>query len=94
MTTERFNRRTLLRTSAVIGASVNFSAPNILRARNPNEKLNIAMIGRGGRGVRNVREFESENIVALCNVNETNLKVAARRFPKARTATDFRKLFD
>ena len=94
MITKHFNRRSFLKTSATIGAAATFSAPNILRAANLNEKLNIAMIGCGGRGSRNLREFESENIVALCDVNETNLKVAARRFPKARTATDFRKLFD
>jgi predicted dehydrogenase len=65
-----------------------------LRARNLNEKLNIAMIGSGGRGRRNLAEFKSENIVALCDVNENNLNSAALKYSKARKATDFRKLFD
>ena len=47
MTTKRFNRRLFLQTSATIGAAATLSAPNILRARNLNEKLNIAMIGEG-----------------------------------------------
>ena len=94
MTTKRFNRRSFLQTSATIGAAAALSAPNILRGRNLNEKLNIAMIGSGGRGRRNLAEFKSENIVALCDVNENNLNAAARQFPKARKAADFRKLFD
>ncbi len=94
MTTKHFNRRSFLQTSATIGAAATLSAPNILRARNLNEKLNIAMIGSGGRGRRNLAEFKSENIVALCDVNENNLNAAARQFPKARKAADFRKLFD
>jgi len=94
MTTKRFNRRSFLKTSATIGAAATLSAPNILRGRNLNEKLNIAMIGSGGRGRRNLAEFKSENIVALCDVNENNLNAAAQQFPKARKAADFRKLFD
>ena len=52
------------------------------------------MIGSGGRGRRNLAEFKSENIVALCDVNENNLNSAAQQYSKARKATDFRKLFD
>jgi len=93
MTSKRFNRRSFLQTSAAIGAAATLSAPNILRARNLNEKLNIAIIGSGGRGRRNLAEFKSENIVALCDVNENNLNAAAQQYPKARKATDFRNCF-
>ena len=36
----------------------------------------------------------SENIVALCDVNEQNLNKAAEKFPQARKIADFRKLYD
>lgn len=36
----------------------------------------------------------SENIVALCDVNDKNLEQAAKKFPAARKYTDFRKVFD
>ena len=94
MTTKRLNRRSFLQTGTAIGAAAVLSAPNILRARNLNEKLNVAMIGSGGRGAHNLRKFASENIVALCDVNENKLNAAAKRYPKARKATDFRRLFD
>jgi len=94
MTTQRVNRRSFLKTSAAIGAAATVSAPHILRARNLNDRLNIAIIGSGGRGRYNLGKFAAENIVALCDVNENNLNSAAQRYPKARKATDFRKLFD
>lgn len=42
-------RRQFLEISAVAGTSL-FAAPAILRAKNLNEKLNVACIGVGGRG--------------------------------------------
>ncbi len=70
------------------------SAPYFLRAASPNERLNIAIIGCGGRGAANLAEVSSENIVALCDVNERNLAAAAAKHPGARKCTDFRRLYD
>jgi predicted dehydrogenase len=68
--------------------------PAILRSASPNQKLNIAIIGSGGRGASNLKDVSSENIVALCDVNEQNLNSAAKKFPQARKFTDYRKLYD
>ncbi|HJQ80939.1 MAG TPA: twin-arginine translocation signal domain-containing protein, partial [Lacipirellulaceae bacterium] len=35
----------------------------------PSDKLNIAGIGIGGQGASDLAEMESENIVALCDVD-------------------------
>lgn len=86
-------RRTFLK-SAAAGAAVAITAPAIVRGRNLNDKLNIAIIGSGGRGGANMRSVESETIVAVCDVNEANLGMAAQRHPGARQVVDFRKLFD
>lgn len=90
---QHVSRRRFLR-AATTASAAGFAAPAILRGRNLNEKLNIAVIGSGGRGGSNMRSVESENIVAVCDVNEINLNGATQRHPKARTATDFRKLYD
>jgi len=67
----------------------------ILKAGNsPNEKLNIAIIGVGGRGNANMNNVKSENIVALCDVNEKNLAAAAEQFPRAKTYIDWRKCLE
>ena len=89
----RQDRRRFLKTAAAAGG-LTLSAPAILRAKNLNEKLNIAIIGSGGRGGANMREVASENIVALCDVNENNLNAAAENHPAARRTTDFRRLYD
>jgi predicted dehydrogenase len=88
------SRRRFLQTSAAAGASLAFGAPAILRAKNLNEKLNIAVIGSGGRGRHNMQAVSSEKIVALCDVNETNLNAAAEQHPQAKKFVDFRKLYD
>ena len=64
------------------------------RRVSPNEKLNIAIIGAGGRGAADIAEVKSENIVALCDVNENHLDAAAAKNPKAKKYVDFRKLYD
>ncbi|MCP4815446.1 MAG: gfo/Idh/MocA family oxidoreductase, partial [Planctomycetaceae bacterium] len=74
MTARKITRRQFTRTT--IAASSLFAAPAILRGRNLNEKLNVAVIGCGGRGASNMRSVESENIVAVCDVNENNLEFA------------------
>ncbi len=64
----------------VAGAAAGvFAAPAILRGRNLNEKLNIAVIGVGGRGASNLDGVSSENIVALCDVFEPALEQAGAR---------------
>lgn len=85
------SRRTLLKTSAVASA---LAAPGFLRARNANEKLNIAIIGAGGRGAANLNGVSSENIVALCDVSTDAVEKAAAKHKGAAKFADFRKLFD
>ncbi len=68
--------------------------PAIVRGRNLNEKLNIAMIGVGGRGAANLKGVASENIVALCDVCEPMVDHAAVDHPHARRYRDFRKLYE
>ena len=89
----RTSRRTFIsQTGALTATTLGF--PAILSAQSPNNKLNIAIIGSGGRGAGNLAEVTSENIVALCDVNERNLEAAATKFPTARKYVDFRKLYD
>jgi hypothetical protein len=86
-------RRRFLQTTAA-GAAATFAAPAIVHGRNLNEKLNVAVIGTGGRGGSNLRSVSGEHIVALCDVSEPNLNRAAKSHPKAKTFVDFRKLYD
>ncbi len=60
----------------------------------PSEKLNIAGIGIGGRGAGDLDEVSTENIVALCDVDEAHAGGVFKKYPNAKKWTDFRKMLD
>ena len=88
------SRRQFLTRTALATSASSLGFPSLLSARNPNERLDIALIGCGGRGAGNLAEVSGENIVALCDVNERNLNAAAQKHTKASKFVDFRKMFD
>src|SRR6266536_5925752 len=92
--TSRLNRRHFLKSGAVATGTFLLGAPAFLRGKGLNDKLNIAIIGAGGRGAANTQSVSSENIVALCDVDEGRLNKAGEKYPKARKYVDFRKLYD
>jgi predicted dehydrogenase len=60
----------------------------------PSDKLNIAGVGVGGMGGEYLKNLESENIVALCDVDGEKAAKTFSRYPNARIYTDFRELLD
>lgn len=60
----------------------------------PNEKLNIAGIGVGGKGHSDVYRCDSENIVALCDVDWQRGGASFRRYPDAAKYKDFRVMLE
>jgi hypothetical protein len=92
---QRMKRRDLFKASAATGLGLMAVRSGVLAAgKSPNDKLNIAAIGAGGRGWENIKSVRSENIVALCDVNDNNLGAAAREFPNAKTHIDWRKCLE
>jgi len=90
------NRRDMLKATTALGAGLylgtNFDSTRA--ADSPNEKLNIACIGVGGRGSANLNGVKGENIVALCDVDDERAGKAYDRFPKAKKFYDYRDMFD
>lgn len=60
----------------------------------PSERLNIAGIGVGGMGRGNLAALETENIVALCDIDHNYAKGTFQKYPHARTHTDYRKMLE
>lgn len=58
----------------------------------PSEKLNIAGIGIGGKGKGDLRNIESENIVALCDVDHKFARKIFEQYPKAARYHDYREM--
>jgi predicted dehydrogenase len=90
------NRRQFLTQGAAAGAGFWIAGRQLGygQEKSPNAKLNIAMIASGGRGGANLKSVGTENIVALCDVNEKNVESAAKAHPNAKRYTDFRKVLD
>ncbi|MDR3229334.1 MAG: Gfo/Idh/MocA family oxidoreductase [Puniceicoccales bacterium] len=93
-----FSRRSFFKTLAAAGAGAVF-APSILSARNPNSKLQIAVIGVGGRGGENIRELVaetkgSEKFFAFCDVNANTLRAQAKRYKVEHLFADYRELLE
>lgn len=96
---EEISRRQFLErgTAAAIGLTV---IPNTVLGKShdhiaPSDKLNIAAVGVGGMGNANLHNMENtENIVALCDVDWDYAKDAFGRHPQAKKYRDFRKMYD
>jgi len=85
-------RRAFIKTSTAAAASIGF--PAITHCKSPNSKLGIGLIGVGGRGRHHVKACEDEDIIALCDVNETSIGSALQTAPNARTYKDFRDFYE
>ncbi len=60
----------------------------------PNEKLNVAAIGSGGKGKGDIGACRKENVVALCDVDWDRAAPTFDRFPKAKKYWDYREMLD
>ncbi len=60
----------------------------------PSEKLNIAGIGAGGQAAHDLRQMESENIVALCDVDWRRARGMFQRHKDAKRYRDYREMLD
>ncbi len=60
----------------------------------PSEKMNIAGVGVGGVGAGNLRNLETENIVALCDVDAEYAAGVIKRYAGAKFYTDYRKMLE
>lgn len=91
----RFNRREMLRNTALAGVGILASRGAIgAEPKSPNEKLNLAFVGAGGRGAANLGQLKSENVVALCDVDERRAGATFEQYPKARKFQDYRRMLE
>ena len=92
------SRRKFISTTAATAASItiipSYTLGGVLGYKAPSDKLNIACIGIGGKGKANLAAVESENIIALCDVDWDYAGKVFEKYPNARRYWDFRKMFD
>ncbi len=94
---EKISRRSFVATAAATTAAFTIVPRSVLGGPlhvPPSEKLNIAGVGIGGKGYSDLTSVESQNIVALCDVDWGHAGRAFKRYPKARKWKDYRKMLD
>jgi predicted dehydrogenase len=85
------SRRSFITRSAVVAAGAAL-LPGLSGCK-PG-KVNIAFIGVGGRALDHFPDVMTENVVALCDVNDVAAAEGFKTFPNARRFKDFRVMFD
>ena len=89
------NRRSFIKsTSLAAAAPLILPTTKLFGADAPSNKLNIALIGAYGRGNAHWSSLSTQNVVALCDVNEKHLALAAAKFPGAKHYVDWRECLD
>ena len=82
-----------------LAASSFLIVPNVVLGKShghtaPSDKLNIAGIGIGGKGHVDINSVDTENIVALCDVDWKYAKRSFDKYPDAKRYWDYRKMYD
>ncbi len=97
-TKKTWTRRRFLTTGAASLAGITVVPAHVLGREGkqpPSERLNIAGVGLGVIGTKNLRACaKTENIVAVCDVDWSYAAVGFQYFPKAKKYRDFRRMLD
>lgn len=91
------SRRSFLKKSAVATAGFTILPSHVISGlghKAPSDKLNIAGVGVGGMGRANLRNMNTENIVALCDVDWKYATNCFNDYPNAKKYYDWRVMFD
>ncbi len=89
---KNFSRRYFMKTASAAAAGVIF-IPNMISC-SPNNRLNVAVIGVGGRGQACWSQVPVESIVAMCDVDDRMSAKGFEACPNAKKYKDFRLMFD
>ncbi|UCD23476.1 MAG: Gfo/Idh/MocA family oxidoreductase [Gemmatimonadota bacterium] len=90
-------RRDFVGRMAAAGAAFHVVPRNVLGGagfRAPSDTLNVACIGVGGMGGSDVRGMSTENIYALCDVDDRRGARSFGEFPQAKRYRDFRVMLE
>src|SRR4249920_671065 len=95
LTRRHFFYGTLLAGAVPAGGFGSTPSLKALGYTSPNEKLNIASIGAGGKAASAIAGCApTENIVALCDVDDVRSAAVMKRYDKLPKYKDFRKMLD
>ncbi len=92
--TLQVNRRDMLKATVATAGLLILPSGVHAGPNSPGNKLNIALIGSDGRARAHYDGISSENVVAICDVDEEHLDFAAAVFPDAKRYVDWRECLE
>src|SRR5262245_56684481 len=97
MNRRRTSRRTFVKGAAAsVGAGFWVSNQRTYaQSKSPNEKVQIAWVGVGGKGGSDVEHAgQVAQVVAICDVDGNTLAKCAEKYPDAEQFADYRELIE
>lgn len=100
MSMNELTRRAFLAAGTTTAAVVLTGANKVNAAKvvpgkiSPNEKINCAAIGAGGKGTGDINACKNENVLALCDVDWDRAARCIELFPNAKRYKDYRNMLD
>ena len=91
------SRRDFLKTTSAGAAAISagvWTGGALAQTSSANDKLRIACIGTANRALADIDGVAGENIVAICDIDDTYLERSKSRFKDARTYNDYRELIE
>jgi predicted dehydrogenase len=93
----KHTRRDFLKTTTIASAAFSILPSlgyGVSSSKGPGQKLSVAGIGVGGMGRSNLKACATENIVALCDVDNNYAGKTFAEYPNAKVYRDFREMLE
>ncbi|MFC7444985.1 Putative NADH-dependent dehydrogenase [Mesoflavibacter sp. HG96] len=95
----KLSRRTFIKSTALTTFGISIVPRHVLGKGYipPSDKLNVAVIGAGGKGYTDMLHTwnnNTSNITAICDVDWNQAEAAFKKFPNAKKYKDYRKLLE
>jgi predicted dehydrogenase len=97
MSKKTFTRRGFVKSAGTVAGAFMIVPRHVLGQGQipPSEKLNVACVGLGWPGCKDVDALApTENIVALCDVDTASAPEFRKKYEKARNFVDYRRMLD
>ena len=94
--TPSLTRRSFLQKSTLASAAA-AAFPAIVRGQKdgvaPTNRVNLALVGVGGRGRNAIQALADENFIAFCDVDDARASETYEKYPDVPTFRDYREMF-
>jgi len=91
----RISRRQFIAGSAALVTATAFAQEQAADRIAPRvDKVNIGVVGAGGRGAEDIKGCEGQNFIAMCDVDDERAADSFKKYPNAKRYKDWRKMLE